>query len=196
MRGVLFRRRCILHRPVHQAAGEGSSVRGEAGFDCMRHDGWAVLDMCSIDMRPGRMSVAAGRESVHFRDRYRMGIYLEHPIDRLHHVHFCNEAIAAANDRPNESRISRVVAQGCTQLVNRGVDAVLRFYKDTVTPQALVDNLPADQLSGVLEQQEQQLHGDAFYFQGHARSSQLAAIDIQLKLFEAEVRLSHPCHLT
>jgi hypothetical protein len=163
----------------------------------MRHYGWAFLNMRSTDWCSTGMSVAADGEgeACRFGDRHWEGIRLR-PPGGLHHVYFGNEAVTAANYRPDEARISRVVAQGCAQLIDRSVDAVLRFYEDSVAPQPLVDNFPADELSGVLEQQEQQLHGDAFHFQGHAGSSQLAAIDIQLKLFEGEVRLSHPCHLT
>jgi hypothetical protein len=159
-----------------------------------RHRGWAFPDIRGTEVRSAEVSIAAGGGvgvNLRFGDRHRGTIRRS----RLDYIYVRNEAVAAPNDRPDESRISRVVAEGGSQLVNRRINAVLRFNEDPVTPQPFVDDFSANEFSGILEEEEQQLHGDAFHFHGRAGASQLVAVDIQLKLFEAEVRLSHSCHL-
>ena len=73
-----------------------------------------------------------------------------------------------------------------TNFSDGGVDAVVGVEVDALPPQSLDDLLAADQSSIFPDQQDQQIHGDAFHAHGFPRPSQFITAHIQNELSELD----------
>ena len=77
-----------------------------------------------------------------------------------------------------------VFPQSRSNLANGSIDAVLSINKDIFAPQPLDNLLPADDLPIFLQQQDEQLHGNALEFQRAILTSQFKAGGVQFKIAE------------
>src|SRR6266581_7318690 len=87
--------------------------------------------------------------------------------------HRCDETIAPPRDGLDEAGLLRIVPQDLPDLANRAVDAVVAIEVDALSPNPLDDLLPADQLSPLLRQEQQHLHGDSLQLERVAGAAQL-----------------------
>jgi hypothetical protein len=89
------------------------------------------------------------------------------------------------NYRPDKVRVPRIVSECRSEFVDGCVDAVLGFEKAVAAPEPLLNGLSADQPPWILEQQDEQLHRNAFELDGATRQPQFAALDIQFELLKS-----------
>src|SRR5579885_2025295 len=73
-----------------------------------------------------------------------------------------DEAIPLASDRLNELRLLRIVPQRLANFVDCCIDPMLSVYEDIFSPEPVHDLLPGGHAAVLLDQQDEQFHGDAF----------------------------------
>jgi len=74
---------------------------------------------------------------------------------RFARAHFAHEAVSAAGDSLNKSRIGGGIAQDFPNLVYRGVQAVVKIYKRVGRPETLAQILSSDNAASAFEKQHQ-----------------------------------------
>src|SRR5262249_30974872 len=94
------------------------------------------------------------------------------------------EPIAFALDCFDELRVPGTVSEGGADFSNGGIDAVVRVEVEAVSPEALDDFIPADQFSIFADEQDKQIHWDAFQVNHLTSASQLVSIQMQHELPE------------
>ena len=75
-----------------------------------------------------------------------------------------------------------IILEHLADLADGGIDTVVGVEEDIFAPDLLDDLIPADELSVLRDQQQKQLHGNVFEFQGLARAAQFIGTEIKLKL--------------
>ena len=70
------------------------------------------------------------------------------------------KTISSADDRLNKTRLLGVILKDQPNPPNHGIDAIVDVEEDAFAPDPLRDPLPAHQLAGLLQQEEQKLHGN------------------------------------
>ena len=75
-----------------------------------------------------------------------------------------------------------IVTQDLPDFPNRAIDAVVGIQVVTLPPDPLRDLLPADELSPMLRQEKEYLHGDTLQLERAARAEQLICSRIQLEV--------------
>jgi hypothetical protein len=108
-----------------------------------------------------------------------------HPRDRRY------ETIALSRDRLHEPRLIRIITQHQTDLPDEGIDAVLGINEDAIRPQAFSDLRPCHELAILRDKQDQQLHWHPFELHAAARTQELKAFGIQLKLAKLKDAYAH-----
>ena len=73
-----------------------------------------------------------------------------------------DEAISPSSDGLYKTRLFRIVFQNVSDLANRTVDAVVRIEEYVLCPDPLDDLVPGDELSFLLQQQDQKFHRNTF----------------------------------
>ena len=84
-------------------------------------------------------------------------------------------------------RLPCVVAQGIADLSNRGVNAVIRVEVKILAPQPINNFLATDQSSLFPDEQDEQIHGDAFQTHRLTGASEFIPSDIQYKPAELQL---------
>jgi hypothetical protein len=130
-----------------------------------------------------------GRQEIdlHFRVTGRYGSYRTRSTSfpLLAPLELCDEAVATAGYGFDESWIIRFIAQGRANLINGEVDAAFKIDKGVVAPDALVNFLTGDDLSGALGQQKKDSNLLRPEFDYVAAFAQLAIRSIKLEWAEA-----------
>ena len=96
-----------------------------------------------------------------------------------------DETVAFAGDGLEKAWLVGILAKNLADFANGGIDTGLGVDKDIFPPKAVDDFLAGDDLSFFSEQQDQQLHGDAFNFQDVRVALELEGKWVQLEVSEA-----------
>jgi len=92
------------------------------------------------------------------------------------------KSVPSARDRLNKARLLRIISEHLPNFPDRGVDAVVGVEKYIFPPDSFDDLLPRNQLSSLLDQQQQQLHWNPLQLKQTARSPELIAVRVELKI--------------
>src|ERR1700733_6337602 len=112
-------------------------------------------------------------------------------FDLFRGFHFGNEAIAMPDYGPDKVRVPRIVSEGRSEFVDCCVNAVLGFEAAVATPELLLNGLSTEQLSWILDQQDEQFHWNPLELDRPPGPPQLAALDIQLEFLKSYGWLGH-----
>jgi hypothetical protein len=149
------------------------------GDNCPQsHDGFLGQAIAEVLLRGIAAQVFKRKNGEHdarpFR-LYRCG------LDR---TNFCPglEAIPFAEDGLDISRVGGIFSQRVANFSDGGVNAVIGVEVDVFPPQAHDDFFATDQSSIFPDQENQQIHGDAFQMYRFSATSQLISAYIQNEL--------------
>jgi hypothetical protein len=94
------------------------------------------------------------------------------------------ETIPSAKDGLDVLRVPRVISEGIANFSDGGVNAVISIEVAIFSPQSLNDLLAANQPSIFPDQEDEQIHGDAFHAHRFPGASQLIPAYVQDELSE------------
>jgi hypothetical protein len=97
-----------------------------------------------------------------------------------------DEPVAAARHRLDELRLVGVVAERRAQPLHGGIQAVLEIHEGAGRPQPLANAVAGDHVSGLLEQQLQDLEGLVLQARAPVRRAQLAGVDVEFERAESD----------
>jgi hypothetical protein len=93
-----------------------------------------------------------------------------------------NEAISLSRDGLYEPGPLRIILERLTNFSDRAVDAVVSIEEDAIPPDSLDNLFSRDQLSSLLNQQEQDFHRNAFQPEHSISSAQFVGTRIELEI--------------
>jgi hypothetical protein len=94
-----------------------------------------------------------------------------------------DKTISLAADGLNEAGGIGIVFQGLADLADGGVDAVVGVEEDILTPDALDNLFPTDDLATFFDQKQEHRGRDAFEFEDTTAAGQLIAAGVKLDSF-------------
>ena len=92
------------------------------------------------------------------------------------------KSIPPARDCLHEAWSLRVIFEHLPNFPDGGVDAVVGVKEDILAPDPFYDLLPRDELTSLLDEQEQQVHWNPLQLEQTTRAPQLIAVRIELEI--------------
>ena len=122
-----------------------------------------------------------------------IGLVATHDRDGPH------QPVALAYNGLHESGLLRIVPQYQTNFANRSINALFGVDEDVLSPQALDDRSPADQLVPVFHQENEQLHRDLFHPERPTSTPKLVALQVEFQVVRSlsvtgHTDISHGLH--
>jgi hypothetical protein len=96
------------------------------------------------------------------------------------------EAVAAACDCLDESRIFSRISKGITKSANGRVKAVVEIHEGVGRPEPIAEFLARDDIAGSLQQVSKNLEGLFLQFDTHTTAAQFASSQIELEQSKAQ----------
>ena len=93
-----------------------------------------------------------------------------------------NESVSPAGERLDIARLLRIVLEHLADFADGAVDAVVGIEKDVFSPDLFRNFFARDELAFLLNQDEQDLQGNALEFQGTSKVAELEGSQIDLEI--------------